>query len=200
MTSVKPTMAINRTCSTMIGGVLFFSMLASGNGISTVNTNCLQTIDMNVIQSNSAEICKTYTLQNGISYSLSGYNVDESLCSGIDNVIIDEEKMYNLKKLDQIAMLKDGWNGNKANAFDTELISKVRSVLTSLKIQPEVFPTACDSIQIEYEKEDGSYLEIELRLADKWEVFEISSKGEETYTSISADSETINKVVNSFYG
>lgn len=200
MENAKPMMSVNRTCNTMFGGVLIFSVLIASNDIVPIKRSNFQALDMKVIQTNSEKTCKTYTLKNGISYFLPGYNMYETLNPGIENVVIDEEKMCNLKKLDQIAVLKDGWNGNKAKAFEPELISKVRSVITSLQIQPEVFPTACNSIQIEYEKEDGSYLEINLCLADTWEVFEISREGEETYTSITADSDAVKKVVNTFYG
>ena len=126
--------------------------------------------------------------------------MNEITGSGMESVIISKEKIYNLKKLDKIALLKDGWNGNKAKPFESELISKVRKIITVLEIQPELFPTVCNSIQIEYEKEDGSYLEIGLNLEETWEVFEINSTGEERYFSIVANAETINKVVNSFYG
>ena len=57
-----------------------------------------------------------------------------------------------------------------------------------------------DSVQFEYEKENGAYLEIEINLEDTWEVFEVSSDGQEKYSSIEADVEAIAKVVNSFYG
>ena len=39
-----------------------------------------------------------------------------------------------------------------------------------------------------------------LNLEDTWEVFEVSSDGQEKYSSIEADVEAIAKVVNSFYG
>ena len=115
----------------------------------------------------------------------------------VENVVMNEEKIFNLKKLDQIAYLEDGWNGTTARAFEKQLISMVRRIITALDVQPELFPTACDSVQFEYEKENGAYLEIEINLEDTWE---ISSDGQEKYSSIEADVEAIAKVVNSFYG
>lgn len=102
-----------------------------------------------------------------MNYSISGYNLYEENEFCIENVIMNEEKMNNLKKLDQIAVLEDGWNGNKAKAFEKQFILTVRSIITALEIQPEIFPTACDSVQFEYEKEDGSYLEIEINSDDR---------------------------------
>lgn len=191
---------IKRTCGTAIGGVLFISMLISGNSVSKVEANCLTDENIRIVHSDTAEICKTYTLKNGINYSLSGYNTYNQMYKNVENVVMNEEKMDNLKKLDRIALLENGWNGSTAKAFDENLISKVRKIITVLEIQPEIFPTACESIQMEYEKEDGSYLEIEINSDDKWEVFKINSDGEETYFSIVADVEAIIKLVNEFYG
>ena len=69
--------------------------------------------------------------------------------------------MENLKKLEAIALLKDNWNANGAKAFADSLITKVRNLVMLLDVQPEVFPTACGALQLEYDKEDGSHLEIE---------------------------------------
>ena len=184
---------INRTCGTAIEGARFITLLISGNNVSTVEANspC-------IICSDKVEICK-YTSQKGIYYPLSGYNMDKTVGIGTENIVMSEEKIYNLKKLDRIAQLEDGWNGNTAKVFEGQFISKVRRIITALEVQPELFPTACDSVQIEYEKEDGSYLEIEITSEDMWEVFEINKEGKECFFSISADIEAINKVVNSFY-
>lgn len=193
-------MSINRTCGTAISGALFVSLLVSGNSISTVAANCLADKNTEIIRSNTADVCETYTLKKGINYSLEGYTMYKTLDSSVGSVIMNEEKIYNLRKLDQIAHLEDGWNGNKAKAFEEQLISKVRRIITVLELQPELFPTACNSVQFEYEKEDGSYLEIEINSKNTWEVFQINSDGKETYFSIADNIEAIIKVVNSFYG
>lgn len=192
--------AINRTCGTVISGALFVSLLVSGNNISTVAANCLADNNAGIIRSSMAKVCKTYTLKKGISYSLKGYTMYEAIDSGIGSVIMNEEKIYNLRKLDQIARLEDGWNGKKARAFEEQFISKVRRIITALELQPELFPTACDSVQFEYEKEDGSYLEIEINSKNTWEVFQVNSEGREVYFSIADNIEAIIKVVNRFYG
>ena len=167
-------MAINRTRGTAIGGALFVSLLISGNSVSTVEANCLTDKYTEIIRSDTAEICQTYTIKKGMNYSLPGYYMYKAKDLSVENVVMNEEKIFNLKKLDQI--------------------------ITALDVQPELFPTACDSVQFEYEKENGAYLEIEINLEDTWEVFEVSSDGQEKYSSIEADVEAIAKVVNSFYG
>ena len=193
-------MAINRTRGTAKGGALFVSLLISGNSVSTVEANCLTDKYTEIIRSDTAEICQTYTIKKGMNYSLPGYYMYKAKDLSVENVVMNEEKIFNLKKLDQIAYLEDGWNGNTARAFEKQLISMVRRIITALDVQPELFPTACDSVQFEYEKENGAYLEIEINLEDTWEVFEVSSDGQEKYSSIEADVEAIAKVVNSFYG
>jgi hypothetical protein len=115
-------------------------------------------------------------------------------------VVISEEKLENLKKLEVIAHLEDNWNANGAKAFADGLITKVRNLVMFLEIQPEVFPTACESLQLEYDKEDGSHLEIELNESENAEVFLVDDNGRESVKSISASIGAINKVVSEFYG
>lgn len=107
---------------------------------------------------------------------------------------------FNLVKLSKIASLKNGWNENGAKAFSEEFIKNVRCIVTALKIQPELFPTANSSIQIEYGNDKGAYLEIELNDSDKAEVFTVDEYGNESYSEVDANVEEINKVVNRFYG
>lgn len=120
--------------------------------------------------------------------------------SAVEELMVGEEIMDNLKKLESIAELENGWNGNGAKAFSYGLISKVRNMLMFLNVQPEVFPTACNSLQLEYDKSDGSHMEIELTEDEEAEVFQIDSVGCEKIISIQANAETINKVVGEFYG
>lgn len=51
-------------------------------------------------------------------------------------------------------------------------------VLKMLPILPDIFPTFRDSIQFEYEKSSGAYLELEV-FEDKIGVFALSSDGRE---------------------
>lgn len=117
----------------------------------------------------------------------------------INGNIVNEGQQLNLKKLEQISFLPYDWNGNGANAFSIQLISKIKNLITSLTIQPEIFPTACDTIQLEYDKNDGAHLEIEIGENNLAEVYLIKSNGEDEYKSISSDISTINKVVEIFY-
>lgn len=85
--------------------------------------------------------------------------------SQIDNekkiLEINGEKISNLARLESIASLPDNWNGNGAKVFSKGLIVKVKKLILSLERQPEIFPTACDTLQLEYEREDPKGLSVE---------------------------------------
>ena len=76
----------------------------------------------------------------------------------------DSALSRNFNKLKTIRELKEGWfNGNPGNenAFSDNLVNRVANILSKLKNQPEVFPTGVNTIQIEFEKSNGEYLEFE---------------------------------------
>lgn len=102
--------------------------------------------------------------------------------------------------LDDISELCNDWNNNGAKAFEKSLIDRCRGILDQLVAEPFVCPTACGSIQFEYEKENGDYLEFEI-YEDRIEVFLDTVNGEEEYNI--QGSLAINKMkqlVVDFYG
>lgn len=113
---------------------------------------------------------------------------------------VSDELEENLEKLKEIAALPDNWNDNGAGTFTRELIGKIKDILFSLHRQPEVFPTACDAIQLEYDGLDKSYMEIVVS-ESKWaSVFQIDREGKERNLEVSADAANINRLVDQFYG
>lgn len=115
-------------------------------------------------------------------------------------IVLNDELLFNLRKLSEIRSLKDGWDGNGASAFSTKLIEKVNRILLFLDVQPEVFPTADDSIQLEYDGPNKSYLEFQIFETDDIEVFCINRDGSEKEWSIKSDIKSLNGVVKDFYG
>lgn len=103
----------------------------------------------------------------------------------------------NLLQLDKIAALADNWNGNGAPAFSAKHIEMVRELLRNLQYQPYIFPTACQSIQIEYETTEEDYLEFEVFENGEVKQFSCSKDGEEQtkYITISE----VNREVCRFY-
>lgn len=135
-------------------------------------------------------------LEIKVQYALKSVQIDEEHIT--DRALEIFKKHRN--RLEQILNLPDNWDGNNAKSFSTKLIEKVGNILLKLKMQPEIFPTACNTIQFEYEKDDGSYLEFEIAEDGNAKVFIIDSEGNEKHSFIRVNPEEINNIVSSFYG
>ena len=109
-------------------------------------------------------------------------------------------KALNAEKLKRIRSMKDNWNGNGASAFPKALINRVENLINGLDIQPELFPTAMCTIQLEYDNSRRDHMEIEIGENDQAEVFIVNFNGKETLETIYISPETINERVTSFYG
>ena len=105
----------------------------------------------------------------------------------------------NMEKLDSMQALPDGWNGNSATAFPSSLIERVRVLINGLRIQPEIFPTALGTIQLEYDNSRKDHMEIEINDSDTAEVFIANYNGSEHFESIPSDLDSINEKVRDFY-
>jgi hypothetical protein len=104
------------------------------------------------------EIIKETPRMNRDLYNLSytnSYNISE-------NESFLPELRNNVKKLNSYKKLEANWNLSNAEPFTEELIDKIISELSNLETQPKVFPTGRNSIQLEYEKQNGDYLEFEI--------------------------------------
>ncbi len=112
-----------------------------------------------------------------------------------DNAMSD-----NLKKLDEISTLKDNWNGNGAVPIPPALIKKTRALVKALSFQPEIFPTALETIQLEFDNPKHDHMEIEIGLSDKAEVFIAPYDDTEYFETIRSTPASINEKVISFYG
>lgn len=102
-----------------------------------------------------------------------------------------------------IEFLKDleyNWNGYGAEPIPEQLIVRTEHLLQNLSELPDVFPTANKSIQIEYEKANGEYLEFEMFEDNRVHMFQINSDGTEYNEEFQFDSQKIDKCVGEFYG
>ena len=195
-----PDTSISKVYSTLVGGVIATSIVVMGNGAVSIGQNYDCTGQIVCHYDEKTTVYASFSTEPIISFNVPGYSNNESISSGVEKVVISEEKLENLKKIETIALLQDDWNANGAKAFSASLITKVRNLIMFLKIQPEVFPTACESLQLEYDKADGSHMEIDLTDSEESEVFVVVNKGCESIINISASIESINKVVSDFYG
>lgn len=67
-----------------------------------------------------------------------------------------------LKRIDEFGEYEDDWNGYGARKFTAKLLECAREIAVLLPEQFEVFPVARNSVQFEYEYDDGDYLEFEV--------------------------------------
>lgn len=109
-----------------------------------------------------------------------------------------KDKITNLKRLSEIEKLQENWNQNGAKRISEVIIKNVRRLILSFKNQPEVFPTACDAVQLEWDKKNGEYLEMEV-LEDRINLFQIDVDGSEVQRTISFDEAVINEIIKEFY-
>ena len=105
----------------------------------------------------------------------------------------------NIDKLLDIASLGDNWNGYGAVPFSRGLIVKACLIVRELCVQPEIFPTAANTLQLEYDKANGDYLEIQLGDNEESEVFELKHGEPGQYFRVRSEALSMNVVVNRFY-
>lgn len=114
---------------------------------------------------------------------------------------MSKSMIENLWRLGEISKLDDDWDGFGTESFDATLIDIVRNIIKNVNIQPEIYPTGRDSIQLEYELEDRSYLEFEV-FKDKILCMRIPQRNynKAEYEVISpTDTKRINEIIDNFY-
>lgn len=195
-----PSQSINKVYSTLVSSALAISVIVMGNEAVSIGNSIGYPEQVVNCQNEKTNVYTSFISVPCISLNIYGYSNNENLSSSVKKVIISEEKLENLKKLETIASLQDDWNANGAKAFPNSLISKARNIIVLLEIQPEIFPTACGSLQLEYDKQDGSHMEIEITENKDAEIFLVDNKGRENIISIQSDAKEINRAVNDFYG
>ena len=101
-------------------------------------------------------------------------------------------------KLKAISELPDNWDWYEAAPLAHSLIMDANAFLPKFLKQPEIFPTADGTIQMEYEKDNGDYLEIQFADNSMCEVY-ISQNQSEKYFTINRTPKDINELVSKFY-
>lgn len=125
--------------------------------ITSDNSKALQISDIN-LSMNFAQISNSLNnMKDDIEQNLKYITLFES-------VFLDFAKKQKAcsEKMIAISELQDNWNDNGAKKFGDKLIVKCYSILFGLPVLPEIFPVADGSIQFEYERADGSYLEFDI--------------------------------------
>lgn len=148
---------------------------------------------MPYVPSNPVSIYSNYNV-NGIAFkqkSKENINIYENIT--VPSLPRLEE---NLERLQQISILAFNWDGEGARSFDKELINTVVNLIEKISLQPQIFPTARDSIQLEYDKTNGDYLEFEI-FTNKTQMFYLGHDGVHYEREI--DNTLIGKLVIDFY-
>ena len=109
------------------------------------------------------------------------------------------ELKKNMLKLDEIRSLKRNWNGNHAKSISGKIVKKTKSLIINLDKQPQIFPTASDSIQIEYDGENDSYLELQITKGKELSYYKVDKSGKEITGTIPCSSFALNALVEDFY-
>ena len=108
-------------------------------------------------------------------------------------------EMCNIDKVfDDISKLEYNWNGYEAEPFKQEFLDSCKTLIKQLIVEPKIFPTGRDSIQIEYEGKNG-YLEFEI-FEDKIGALLVRPNGRHlSFTILSLHSETLNVFIEEFF-
>lgn len=91
-----------------------------------------------------------------------GLRVEVSESDTTGNQLFLTQMKYNILTLESYRNLEPNWDGYNAPPIDSRIIDNSISLVASLSLQPEIFPTGRNSIQLEYEREDGDYVELEV--------------------------------------
>ena len=81
---------------------------------------------------------------------------------------------------------------------ETTVMKNVRDLLSKLNYQPDIFPLYDQSLQLEYSRSDGAYLEFEFYTDGKVKIFLISSDKHEYCKTINFDINEVSNIINNF--
>lgn len=102
----------------------------------------------------------------------------------------------NINKLNSFRDLPDNWNCIGGEKIDNDVIDTSLSIICLLSHQPYIFPTGRNSVQFEYEKTNGDYLEFEIFKDKRIEMF-LTTSDNEISKEIKLDE--VIKYVNEFF-
>lgn len=90
------------------------------------------------------------------------YGTTKIFVSGTGDSSMNLDLSKSFASLSEIASLPDNWNLNGAHAFSEQVVLLCQDIVRFLSHQPDIFPTAQGSIQMEWDNPRGDYLEIEI--------------------------------------
>lgn len=131
------------------------------------------------------------------------YNQNNNSSNNTNKELYDTyQQCLNIRKINDISLLKENWNGYGAEPFSKETILISQYIINLLSKQPDIYPTGRDSIQMQYELPDNSYLEFEV-FKDKIIYLEVPERNyilARTNTFSKSEIYKLNSIVQNFYG
>lgn len=158
--------------------------------------------NMNIITNNYVigDLASNYTYSIPENYmadqQISTYNEDISRLE-MNSLNIGERPTQdeNRAALAEMYDLDPDW----FNPIDRDLLAKAEGLIYALNIQPEIFPVPNGHIQLEYDTEDGRYLELELFPDKNVRMMVTQDASKPIHDVFGLDVNKINKVVEMFY-
>lgn len=175
----------------MINSSCYSLSLHSGKTFFTL----YPTKNLDVSESLSLSLSELRQIDNDLTFVVS-QNANATISS--KEFFISKAQTENLKKLQKISELPDDWNGYGAKPISKEVIQEVRTIVSELNYQPEIFPLPDNEIQLEFDGPNQSYLEIVIGTKDLANIFIMDSTGNEVEKFVSKNSIILE--VSSFYG
>ena len=83
--------------------------------------------------------------------------------------------------------------------IDRDLLAKTEGMIYALNVQPEIFPVPNGHIQLEYDTEDGRYMELELFPDRQVRMIVMQNTSKPIHKVFGLDVNKINQVVEMFY-
>lgn len=118
--------------------------------------NSPENADSKFFQTNESTIVsKNEYMFNTVYTSSSTYALQYKVSSVYTNNLSIYEKLKSSTLLDSFLSLPDNWNGYGAEEFTPDFIAAVKKIVFKLNKTPKIFTTGRNSIQFEYEKDNG---------------------------------------------
>lgn len=118
------------------------------------------------------------------------------------NTAMNLKQLENLNRLYDIKQLDANWNGYEGQQISRTAIDMAENIIKNVCIQPLIFPTGRNSIQMQYELADRSYLEFEI-FEEKIVCMKVPKRVYERASFevfVDVDMERLNKIIEEFYG
>ena len=166
-------------------------MLLSGGGAVVVSVCCFMNTQRGIIREVSPVKDRWQV------------NIVQSSIMNRDNeILVNEDMIRNFKRLDEFAALEKDWDGYDAAPLPLPVIDAARGIVRHLFRQPCLFPTAADTIQLEYRNSSGGLFAVQIGEYGPYEGYRRDGAGKRNSFIIQPSEaiDKINKLAAEFYG